>query len=157
MFRFARPALFIDHVLTLPLDGPGKGWQWLRKVRLMHALMRVVVRKGRPNPTSTVDPMVSHAASTLELFSGPLSVLQRHLETKGTSPGVVINQLELAFVFLSFSWVIVDGLARLGHPMPVSQTDDYSYTWVAVGHMVGIDTALLPRARDACRARRGTV
>jgi hypothetical protein len=142
--RLEETQAFIDNVMTLPLDEPGAGWQWLRKVRLMHAVMRVFAREGRPQPTCTVDPALDHEALALEPFSGPLAVLKEHREAKGALAGVEIDQLELAFVFLSFSWVIVDGLARLGHPMPARQTDDYMYLWAAVGHMVGIETALLP-------------
>ena len=91
----------------------------MRKVRLTHAVLRAVAKQ------------IQGASSSNHVGS-----VQR--------AGAWLDQLELAYVLLTFSWVMVDGLSKLGLPMSSAESDDHVYSWAVVGHMIGIVDELLP-------------
>jgi hypothetical protein len=131
--RLMETRAFVDMVSQ---DGAlltrGPSWRWLRKVRLNHAVIRRIDKVSR--------------ASKPALPGGAPHPLAVRLQprNKRLAHGIPIDQLELSYVMLSLSWVMVDGLARLGHPMSDSECDDHIRLWAVVGHMLGIDDALLP-------------
>lgn len=55
-----------------------------------------------------------------------------------------VNQEDLALTLLSFSWVIVDGLQKLGITLPADDAEAYLHTWLVIGSLIGIDRSLLP-------------
>lgn len=96
------------------LDPGGKGIASILKVRLMHAAIRRYVRQSG-------------------IWAG-----------KAEAWGEPINQAELAGTLLSFSWVALDGLRRLGLEVPREDQECYLHAWKAVGAVLGIREELLP-------------
>ncbi|HUI54148.1 MAG TPA: oxygenase MpaB family protein [Bryobacteraceae bacterium] len=58
--------------------------------------------------------------------------------------GEPINQEDMAGTLLSFSWVVVDGLRRLGIPVEDGEAEAYLHSWRVVGHILGIRPELMP-------------
>jgi hypothetical protein len=58
--------------------------------------------------------------------------------------GVPICQEDLAGTLISFSWIVVDSLRKLGIRISDSDAEDYHYRWRVVGEMLGIDPAAIP-------------
>jgi ER-bound oxygenase mpaB/B'/Rubber oxygenase, catalytic domain len=58
--------------------------------------------------------------------------------------GEPINQEDMAGTLLSFSWVIMDGLRRLGLPVGDAEAEAYLHSWKVVGHILGIRPDLVP-------------
>ena len=65
---------------------------------------------------------------------------------KGWDPdwGTPINQEDLAATLMSFSWVILDGLRRLGFQLTADEQEAYLHSWKVVGHILGIRPEMLP-------------
>ncbi|PWT99427.1 MAG: DUF2236 domain-containing protein [Terriglobia bacterium] len=58
--------------------------------------------------------------------------------------GTPVNQEDLAGTLLSFSWVVIDGLRRLGFPLTPAEQEAYLHSWKVVGHILGIRPDLIP-------------
>jgi hypothetical protein len=58
--------------------------------------------------------------------------------------GVPICQEDLAGTLLSFSWVVVESLRKLGVRISDDEAEDYHYRWRVIGEMLGIDPAAIP-------------
>ncbi|HEY8209097.1 MAG TPA: oxygenase MpaB family protein [Myxococcaceae bacterium] len=65
--------------------------------------------------------------------------------------GLPINQEDLAGTLMSFSWVGLDGLEKLGVDLSADDREAYLHCWNVAGHLLGIRRELLPR--DEMRAR----
>jgi uncharacterized protein (DUF2236 family) len=57
---------------------------------------------------------------------------------------VPINQEELAWTFVAFTLVAMEGSARLGVPLAEDEQEAYLYVWRVVGRLLGIRPELLP-------------
>jgi hypothetical protein len=114
---------------------PSASWQWLRKVRLNHAVVRRIDELASPfrNPDSYA------------MFAEEDRLPVRHQKANAElSTGMPIDQLELAYTLLSFSWAIPDGLRKLGFHLRDREVEDHIELWALVGHMIGVVDALLP-------------
>jgi hypothetical protein len=75
----------------------------------------------------------------------------RHLLTSDPSRpwdpsfGVPINQEDLAGTLMTFSWVVLDGLDRLGIALPAADQEAYLAAWAAIGRRMGVDESLIPQ------------
>jgi uncharacterized protein (DUF2236 family) len=58
--------------------------------------------------------------------------------------GVPICQEDLAGTLLSFSWVVVESLRKLGMRVSDDEAEDYHYRWRVIGEMLGVDPAAIP-------------
>lgn len=113
--RLFETAQFIVDVMSPGGLGPGgKGIRTAQKVRLMHAAIRHLIL------TDTKDPW-----SVDEL-------------------GVPINQEDLLGTLMTFTWLILDGLAELDARLTPEEQQAYLDTWLAVGRLMGIEPDLLP-------------
>jgi len=121
----------------------GPGTLWIRKVRLMHALMRCLTQ---------ADPKTVGVSLALEKPSHFLLNLDWKAESKlqGMEDLMPIDQVELGFVLLTFSWLLVRGFDILRIPMSEEEMDNHIYAWAVIGHGLGIDKSLRPlTAKDA--------
>ena len=75
----------------------------------------------------------------------------RHLLTHDVSRpwdetlGVPVCQEDLAGTLMSFSFVVLDGLRRLGVALSSADQDAYFQTWLAIGRLMGIQPELIPQ------------
>lgn len=59
--------------------------------------------------------------------------------------GLPVNQEDLAGTLMSFSWIALDGLDKLGVEVAPAEREAFLHCWLVVGHMLGIQPELLPR------------
>jgi uncharacterized protein (DUF2236 family) len=102
-------------------DAPPRGERTTRKVRLMHATIRQMILAAPETTRIPADPAIQDA------FGAP------------------INQEDLAFTLMTFSYVAVRGYQILGVPLTDRDRDAYVHCWCVVGWMMGIDERLLPK------------
>lgn len=63
--------------------------------------------------------------------------------------GKPINQEDLAGTLLSFSWVVLDGLRKLGLRIDNTQAEAYLHCWNIVGHILGVREDMLASTMSA--------
>ena len=125
--------------LTAPSGG---GVAQVLKVRLIHATIRHLILRGNP---ATVMAGGEPAATLAERApEGP--GLHRALYARGwdvAQHGLPINQEELAYTLLTFHYVFLRSLRRLGLALTPAEEGAYLHGWNVVGHLLGIEPALL--------------
>jgi uncharacterized protein (DUF2236 family) len=115
--RLFETAQFIVDVLSPGGLGPGgRGVITAQKVRLMHAAIRHLIVVDKANPWGAADL------------------------------GVPINQEDLLGTLMTFTWLILDGLRRLGVTLTPQEQQAYLDAWLVVGSLMGIEAQLLPRS-----------
>ena len=120
--RLFETAQFIVDVLSPGGLGPsGRGVRTAQKVRLMHAAIRHLIHADTKDPWPTQDL------------------------------GVPINQEDLLGTLMTFTWLILDGLARLGVQLTPVEQQSYLAAWLVVGELMGVEPGLMPR--DVAEAR----
>lgn len=121
--RLFETAQFIVDVLSPGGLGPhGPGVRTSQKVRLMHAAIRHLILADKTTPW-------------------PADQL-----------GVPINQEDLLGTLMTFTWLILDGLSRLGVTLTPKEQQAYLETWLVVGTLMGIEPGLLPASVDEAKA-----
>lgn len=136
--RLGETANFVDTVMKPgALTGGGDGMLWARKVRLIHAVMRALILEDPANFEHRTDGRVSDV------------LLKRRWEYADRQP---INQVDLAFVLLTFSHVVLKGWRDLGVSVTAQQSKDYLFTWAFIGHLLGIAPPLLRECMDRSKA-----
>jgi hypothetical protein len=115
--RLFETAQFVVDVMSPGGLGPnGKGIRTAQKVRLLHAAIRHLI------------------------------VHDAHATWDAATLGVPINQEDLLGTLMTFSWIILDGLNRLGIRLTQDAQQAYLEAWLAVGQLMGIEPELLPRS-----------
>jgi len=66
--------------------------------------------------------------------------------------GTPINQEDLAGTLMSFSFLVLDGLERLGAELRAADREAYFRAWMAIGRLMGIRDDLIPQTLDDGRA-----
>lgn len=100
-------------------------------VRLMHALIRRFTSEGYRLPEEF------YARVEQELGLGD------HLGDGELVP-VPINQEDQAYVLLTFSYVVIRGLERMGVVLDAYDRDAYVHLWNVIGHIMGVQRELMP-------------
>ena len=59
--------------------------------------------------------------------------------------GLPVNQEDLAGTLMSFSWIALDGLDKLGVEVTPAEREAFLHCWLVIGHLLGIQPELLPR------------
>jgi len=149
-------AMIFPVMLTGGLTAPGGGGvaQTL-KVRLIHATIRHLILRGAPSCALGADPVAPCAPAG----GGMLHQLYAHgWDTK--REGLPCNQEELAYTLLTFSYVFLRGLRRLGLGLERDDEEAYLHAWNVLGHVLGIERALMAwtmaeaeQQFKACQAR----
>jgi hypothetical protein len=119
----------------------GGGVAQALKVRLIHATIRHLVLRGDP-----ADAMVAprRLKALLPQGAGMHQLLYAHgwdIDRRG----LPCNQEELAYTLLTFNYVFLQGLRRLGAAPGVTSADEeaYLHAWNVLGHVLGIERALM--------------
>ncbi|HEY6427627.1 MAG TPA: oxygenase MpaB family protein [Acidimicrobiales bacterium] len=110
--------------------GAGRGYQDIRRVRLMHAAVRYLIEH---------DPTVQQ--TTVEAPGRSWNV----------TAGVPLNQEDLLGTLLSFSTVVLDTLDRQGIGYERADAEAYLHTWCVAAALLGIRPDLLPIGLDDAR------
>lgn len=154
----ATAAMVFPVMMTGGLMGPqGNGIAQILKVRLIHATVRNLLLRGNPahalhthssshghTDQGTVPPLASSQASTS--MQATLFALGWDVNKKG----LPCNQEELAYTLLTFGYVFLRSLRRLGIGLPSADEEAYLHAWNVVGHVLGLQTDLrVNRMADA--------
>ncbi|HUB54118.1 MAG TPA: oxygenase MpaB family protein [Mycobacterium sp.] len=116
--RVMETGQFLIDVLTAGgLDEHGKGRRAIQRVRLMHAAVRHLTKARNEQKPGLWHP----------------------------DWGTPINQEDLAGTLLSFSYVVVDPMRRLGAHIPAEDVDAYLHLWNVIGHLLGVRDELMVR------------
>lgn len=66
--------------------------------------------------------------------------------------GVPVCQEDLAGTLMTFSSIVLDGLAQLGYRLSPAEEEGYFHVWRCCGYVLGIDPQLIPRNVSEGRA-----
>lgn len=102
------------------LEPGGRGVRATMKVRVMHAIVRHMIEN---------DPRA---------IANPSDPAQR------AKFGRPINQEDMVYTLLTFSYVVVEGFGSMGYRMTSAQREGYIHCWNVVGSLMGIREELLP-------------
>lgn len=127
----------------------GSGLAQILKVRLIHATIRNLILRGSPEAAMQAlgDQQHLKGAGVLPPMSPPASDgLYQSLFAHGWKlgeDGLPCNQEELAYTLLTFAYVFLRSMRRLGLGLPKSDEEAYLHAWNVVGHVLGIRRELM--------------
>lgn len=148
-------------------DASGSGRGQILKVRLIHATIRNLILHGHPRQAfggpGATEPRVVPAHPALAAEPGMHAAMFAGGWDAGRQ-GVPCNQEELAYTLLTFSFVYLRGLRRLGLGLDAADEEAYLHCWNVAASVLGVDDALMAHTMDEAqtlfdcmqaRARRG--
>lgn len=115
----------------------GGGIAQILKVRLIHATIRHLIVRGNP---------AQAAGAAVPALDAPCRHLYDTLYNHGwdvPANGLPCNQEELAYTLLTFHYIFLRGLRRLGLGLAPQDEEAYLHAWNVVGHVLGIEDGLL--------------
>ena len=118
--------MVMDVMVPGGLKAGGRGVRATMKVRVMHAIVRHMIMN---DPRAVANPSDPALKSTF---------------------GLPINQEDMVYTLMTFSYVVVEGFRTMGYQMTDRQREGYIHCWNVVGYLMGIREELLPaRFADA--------
>jgi len=129
--------LIIDVMQTGGLSAGGRGIRSVQRVRLMHAAIRHLIALS-PNPEHRPP---QHFGDVLA-----------QLDWDVARNGVPICQEDMGGTVLTFSWIVIRSFERMDQHLTDEQKQAYYHCWRVVGHIMGVDTRLLPERWEQGRA-----
>jgi hypothetical protein len=118
--------MVMDVMVPRGLEPGGRGVRATMKVRVMHAIVRHMVMNDSRAVANPAD------ADLRAKF------------------GLPINQEDMVYTLMTFSYVVVEGFGTMGYEMTDAQRQAYVHCWNVVGYLMGIREELLPaRFEDA--------
>jgi hypothetical protein len=123
----------------------GAGIAQTLKVRLIHSTIRNLILRGAPP-----EGLQAHRSALAPLtVPAAKPTLYQTLFARGWDAGdkgdngLPCNQEEQAYTLLTFSYVFLRSLRRLGIGLPQADEEAYLHTWNVVGHVLGIERVLM--------------
>lgn len=119
----------------------GSGVAQVLKVRLIHATIRHLILRGDPCCAAT-----QGVVPPLEAAGGAASMQQALFAHGWDTPkdGVPCSQEELGYTLLTFGYVFLRSMRKLGLGLSHADEEAYLHTWNVMGHVLGIERALMP-------------
>lgn len=145
----ATAAMIFPVMMPGGLTAPeGSGIAQILKVRLIHATIRNLILRGSPEAALQARETGTPGAGRVP----PLASLQASDDMQQAlfghgwdldDMGLPCNQEEQAYTLLTFSYVFLRSLRRLG--LGLSRTDEeaYLHAWNVVGHVLGLQRELM--------------
>jgi hypothetical protein len=112
--------MVMDVMVPGGLKPGGRGVRATMKVRVMHAIVRHMFMTDRGAPPGPMD------AGLRAKF------------------GLPINQEDMVYTLMTFSYVVIEGFRKMGYDMTGPQREGYIHCWNVVGFLMGIREELLP-------------
>lgn len=119
----------------------GSGVAQVLKVRLIHATIRHLILRGDPCHAAclgVVPPLAAGDRATSmhqALFAHGWDI---------PKDGMPCNQEELGYTLLTFGYVFLRSLRKLGLGLSQADEEAYLHTWNVMGHILGIERSLMP-------------
>jgi hypothetical protein len=120
----------------------GGGVAQVIKVRLIHATIRHLILHGDPGAA-----LQDGAPAVIPARHAQGGGLHQALYAQGwdtARDGLPCNQEQLAYTLLTFHYVFLRGLRRLGLGLSPDDEQAYLHAWNVVGHLLGVERALMP-------------
>jgi len=134
----------------------GAGAAQVLKVRLIHATIRNLILHG--SPSHAIDQWKAGGNGMVTPQStqprGGRSAMYQALYARGwdlAGDGLPCNQEELAYTLLTFGYVFLRSLRRLGIGLPPADEEAYLHAWNVVGHLLGIERSLMVETMEQGR------
>jgi hypothetical protein len=125
----------------------GGGLPQVLKVRLIHATIRHLILRGNPSAfTSGVVPKLP-----LAVEPGVAPGLHQALFSLGwdiEADGMPCSQDELAYTLLTFGYVFLRSLRKLGLGLAPEDELAYLHAWNVMGHVLGMQTTLMAHTME---------
>lgn len=148
--------------LTAP---DGGGVAQILKVRLIHATIRNLILRGSPEQAissrdssrnSRSGPYAEDAGVVPPLpgMAAPGNMYQALFAHgwKTGAEGLPCNQEELGYTLLTFSYVFLRSMRKLGLALFRADEEAYLHSWNVVGHILGIERALMANTMEEAEA-----
>ena len=116
--------MVMDVMVPGGLEPGGRGVRATMKVRVMHAIVRHMIMNDPRAEANPSDP---------------------DLRAKF---GMPINQEDMAYTLMTFSYVVIEGFRTMGYDMTDGRARCYVHCWNVVGYLMGIREELLPARFD---------
>jgi mpaB/rubber oxygenase-like protein len=116
--------MVMDVMVPGGLKPGGRGVRATMKVRVMHAIVRHMIMNDPRAVANPADPALKARF------------------------GLPINQEDLVYTLMTFSYVVVEGFRTMGYQMTDRQREGYIHCWNIVGCLMGIREELLPATFD---------
>ena len=148
-YRIRSTAAMIFPVMMHGGLGPrGAGIAQVLKVRLIHATIRNLILHGSPHDAVQRLAAGHHAPIEPAAHSprGGRSAMHHTLHARGWNlarDGLPCNQEELAYTLLTFGYVFLRSLRRLGIGLGPRDEQAYLHAWNVAGHVLGIERSLM--------------
>jgi hypothetical protein len=126
-------------------DTSGTGVAQVLKVRLIHAMVRHLILRGSPE-AALQSTAAGHIPALADSGQCPCPNLYQTLFARGWDTqdrGLPCNQQELAYTLLTFGYVYLRSLRRLGLGLPPADEEATLHAWNVVGHVLGIQRSLM--------------
>ena len=105
---------------------------------------QMVVDCMAPGGLTTPDGHGRLTIQKVRLMHATIRRLAPSAPTWNTDYGMPVNQEDLAGTLMAFSYVTLDGLAKLGIALTDLDRQAYLHCWNVAGHMLGLHDELLP-------------
>lgn len=109
----------------------GRGIASALKVRLMHAAIRRLIQAPPPPGAASVQPR-------------NLSEAFINMPWSQAKMGMPIHQVAMSMAILSFSYIVLRSLRKLGVQLETEEENAYLHLWNVIGHVMGVEDVLLP-------------
>jgi hypothetical protein len=116
--------MVMDVMVPGGLEPGGRGVRATMKVRVMHAIVRHMIMD---DPGAAANPADAGLRAQF---------------------GLPINQEDMVYTLMTFSYVVIEGFRTMGYVMTDAQRHGYVHCWNVVGHLMGIRDELLPATFD---------
>jgi len=124
----------------------GTGVAQVLKVRLIHATIRHLILRGNPAQVR------GHVQRRQQ---GEPAGMHQAMSDNGwdvDAQGVPCNQIELAYTLLTFSYVFLNGMRKLGQRLSKEDEEAYLHIWNVMGHVLGIRHEWMAHTMDEATA-----
>ena len=158
----ATGAMIFPVMMAGGLTAPdGGGIAQILKVRLIHATIRNLILRGSPEAAvSSLGTALNNQYSSDTGIVPPLPVaagdnMHQTLFARGWKTGeegLPCNQEELAYTLLTFSYVFLRSMRKLGLALPRTDEEAYLHAWNVTGHVLGISRELMVDTMDQAEA-----
>ena len=128
----------------------GSGIAQVLKVRLIHAMVRNLILRASPEVAVAALRNANNAAAAARIpplaQAQPGDSMPHALHVHGwdlAACALPNNQEELAYTLLTFSYVFLRSMRRLGIAFTTQEEEDYLHAWNVAGHFLGIRRELM--------------
>jgi hypothetical protein len=153
-WRFGPQLIVILNTCALPYCYVGKNG--VKVLALTTRLLTNPTRRVLETAQLLVDVMQPGGLTTAEgrgrrdiqkvrLMHGAVRKLAPTSPGWSAQSGLPVNQEDLAGTLMSFSWVSLNGLQKLGITLPAADQEAYLHCWRIVGYLLGIRDEVLPK------------